>query len=177
MLEKESYRSHLPKELYAKLEEICEGFKEIHKETDGILQQSKVPDSSAQLTDVLKSTEEATNTILDAATAVQTAVDGAGTDALKQQVGAQVTRIYEACTFQDITGQRIKKVLKTLTTIEEKLLKLIEIAKEYSGSEVGGVQPAIVSDKEKLLQGPALTGSAPTQAEVDRLLAGGGGKA
>lgn len=169
MLEKEHYKNHLPQELYQKLEEICNGFKEIHKETDGMLKESK-PDSSAQLADVLKSTEEATNTILDSATAIQTLLEGVPAD-VKTKAGEHITRIFEASTFQDITGQRIKKVLKTLDQIEQKLYKLIEIAQPYSGDGAAAAQPG-ANQKVNLLQGPALTGSAPTQAEVDRLLAG-----
>ena len=36
-----------------------------------------------------------------------------------------VTRIYEACSFQDITGQRITKVVTTLKVIEEKVAHII----------------------------------------------------
>ncbi len=35
------------------------------------------------------------------------------------------TRIYEACSFQDITGQRITKVVATLKTIERKVAHII----------------------------------------------------
>ena len=35
------------------------------------------------------------------------------------------TRIYEACGFQDLTGQRISKVVRTLQAIEAKVTKIL----------------------------------------------------
>ena len=54
-----------------------------------------------------------------------------------------VTQIYEACSFQDITGQRITKVVTTLKAIEGKVAHIIStFGAEY---RAGGARPATVS--------------------------------
>ncbi len=83
------------------------------------------------------------------------------------------TRIYEACGFQDITGQRVTKVVKPLEDIEERIDALVAAF----GSEIGkfkAEQPEREEKKEpgkELLHGPQLAKDAKSQAEVDALLA------
>ncbi len=71
-------------------------------------------------------------------------------------------RIFEACSFQDITGQRITKVVSTLTYIEERLHGLQDAwgpGIEDADGEVGdpGQDDDARPDKG-LLNGPALDG-------------------
>ncbi len=86
------------------------------------------------------------------------------------------TRIYEGCGFQDITGQRVTKVVKTLKDIEERIDALVAAF----GSEIEKVkadQPEPEEKEEKkdcdedVLHGPQLAKDAKSQAEVDALLA------
>lgn len=85
-----------------------------------------------------------------------------------QAVSGSVTRIYEACGFQDITGQRIKKVVTTLRLIEEKVDMLI--------ATLGGVRPGdqamadMRQGEEALLNGPSMPGEGISQDEIDKLL-------
>ncbi len=93
-----------------------------------------------------------------------------------------VTSIYEACSFQDITGQRITKVVNTLKVIEQRIDQMIgstganiekaayaslalETAEDDALSSTGA--PA---DDKALLNGPALPGKGKTQEEIDALL-------
>ena len=164
MLETEPYKTHLPDELYVQIEQICNVFKEINQEVGGIVQQGKMPDNTAQLSNVLQATEEATNTILDSATLISELINSfTGLNGSKERIGDHVNRIYEACTFQDISGQRIMKVLKNLSLIETKVNRLAEIAKAYAGGHE--LEVAVVP--EHLLQGPSL--EAPSQADIDKL--------
>jgi chemotaxis protein CheZ len=85
------------------------------------------------------------------------------------------TEIYEACGFQDITGQRITKVVKALKDIEEKIDALVEafgseIAKYKKSAPEEEPEPEAVTD-EDLLNGPQLKEKAQTQEEIDVLLA------
>ena len=87
-------------------------------------------------------------------------------------VGDIVLRIYEACSFQDITGQRITKVVKTLKHIESKVEAILAVF----GSELEGLPPAEAEpakdEHQSLLNGPALPNSGGnTQADIDALLA------
>ena len=130
-----------------------------------------ITDASAHLDEVIKSTEEATNTIMDAADKIQNAVAGVGGEK-EQQITDASMRIYEACNFQDITGQRIRKVIKLLSSIEERVEKLNELfgndeaiaAAANSNDRTGEI------DKD-LLNGPQLSSQAATQDDIDALFA------
>ena len=75
-----------------------------------------IMDASAHLDEVIKHTEEATNTIMDACDKVQAGAAGVGGEKEAQIMDA-ANIIYDACAFQDITGQRIRKVIKLLQNI------------------------------------------------------------
>lgn len=149
--------------LYAQIEKLCTHFREIRGEAMAIVSTSPMPDATLHLNDVLQSTEEATTTILEAATSIGEAADGLkGADAAKQKIADEVMRIYEACSFQDISGQRIKKVLRHLNALEEQLLRLSQTARNQSSRR---------AEEDPLLSGPALSGEGPSQADVDSLFA------
>lgn len=147
--------------LYAQIEEIYGHFKKIRQEAEGIATASQMPDATLHLTDVLESTEKATHNILDAATTIDSVTQASSMAAGdKAKVNAQVLLIYEACSFQDISGQRIKKVLRHLNELEHKLAHLSETARGKAQTKRAD---------EHLLNGPALSGEAPSQAEIDAL--------
>jgi len=136
-------------------------------------------DASQHLDEVIKATEEATNTIMDAADAVQNAASGVGGDK-EQQIMDATTRIYDACTFQDITGQRITKVIRLLANIEERISKLNdlfgsepEMLANGNGNDAAKNGDIILPKDEKdLLNGPQLSGQGTSQADIDKLLSG-----
>lgn len=164
----QQYRSLLPDELFRQIEEVCQCFKEIQNEAAGILQQSSVADTSAHLNDVLASTEQATTSILDLASEISNvaAANLPPGDAL-DQINGMVTRMYEACNFQDISGQRIKKVLRHLTELETRLTKLNLSARAH-----GEPAPAPrVESPPSLTNGPQLAQDAPDQSQIDNLFA------
>ena len=79
-----------------------------------------IPSATDELDAIVGHTAEATNEILDCCEVLerlQSEVPEAAATALQ---GA-VTRIYEACSFQDITGQRIGKVVSALKAIESRV--------------------------------------------------------
>lgn len=80
-----------------------------------------------------------------------------------------VTRIYEACSFQDLTGQRITKVVAALQTIESKVAYMVDVlapSRPAKGTSVMG-RGASVS----LQNGPQLPANAMGQSDIDALLA------
>lgn len=86
-----------------------------------------------ELDAVVEGTEQATEAILSAAETVE---DRVGSLAAKLKGDDQgmandaveaVMTIFEACNFQDITGQRITKVVKTMRFIEERIDSMMEI--------------------------------------------------
>ncbi len=139
------------------------------------LKAERLPDALMQMDAVVQATEQATNTIMTAAEQIM-AADPTDGEAFKAYVNDACMRIFEACSFQDITGQRITKVLKTLQLVEQQIGKL----QNAWGAEYAPVprppEPEPPEDQAKadgaLLNGPALAGQAITQEQIDALLAG-----
>ena len=133
----------------------------------------QIPDATDELDAVVKATEEATESILDAAECLE-AIGKNIADETGQAILAIATKIYEASNFQDITGQRINKVVGTLRHIEDKLRRLStalgdgDVDREEIEQRK---QNANVDDEANLLNGPQLEGLGNSQDEIDALLA------
>ena len=79
--------------------------------------------------------------------------------------------MFEACSFQDITGQRVTKVVKSVTNIEDRVNALIEIWGKAALEEVEVKPDREKSVDEVLLHGPQLNGEGiiPTVIDIDPL--------
>lgn len=127
-----------------------------------------IGNAGKQLDAVVKATEEATTGIMDAADEIQSLIKDID-KATKDKIEAAIVRIYDACNFQDLTGQRITKVVGCLEYLDSKINRLLS---HFSGKPmIEGEQPIARNDNH-LLSGPALPGNGPTQAEIDALFAG-----
>ena len=129
-----------------------------------------------ELDAIVEATAEATNGIMDATEIVESVMSGLEGEQAERLMDA-TTRIYEACSFQDITGQRITKVVKALHGIEEKVDALvaafgdeIEKYKKANPKEEDSGADKPITD-EDLLEGPQLAGDGKSQDEIDALLA------
>jgi chemotaxis protein CheZ len=107
-------------------------------------------------------------TIDDCARALASALSDDYHHGLAQDVQDQVVRIYEACNFQDLAGQRIGKVIATLIMIEERLAAMIARYSDTCG-QPGDTKPA----GEGLINGPRLDGADghATQCDIDAMFA------
>lgn len=130
-----------------------------------------LPTAGDELSAIVGATESATNAILDAVERIEKtarAMPGDATAAITQDV----TAIYEACNFQDITGQRISKVVSVLkevdTTVAELLATLNLPKVDLSQVSAAASKPKRTGD-EALLNGPQAPGGAPNQADIDAL--------
>ncbi len=130
------------------------------------LSEDRIPGAGAELHAVVQHTAEATNLIMAVAEDVM-AADTSDPAAYQAFVSDKMMEIFEACTFQDITGQRIKKVVDTLTHIEQRLERF---------ANVMGVEDAELEEtsedkrkRENLLNGPALNGPEVAQDDIDAL--------
>jgi chemotaxis protein CheZ len=135
------------------------------------LQQRHLPTAGRELDAVVSATEEATNTIMEAAEAIMSA-DPADPAAYKEFVDQEVMKIFEACSFQDITGQRITKVVETLQLIDSRVSRF---AKRFRVADSEGAMTEEEASREQrkrelLLDGPAAPGGGIAQDEIDRLL-------
>ena len=134
-----------------------------------------LPKAATELDAIVEATAEATHSIMDACEGLEGAMSKVD-DEVSTILMDCTTKIYEACTFQDITGQRISKVISTLLTIEARIDKLVEVLEiKTDKSKAATEQPKDrgekgVSDGD-LLEGPQLKGHGTSQAEIDDLLA------
>lgn len=131
-----------------------------------------LPGATDELSAVVAATESATNAILDAVESIEKTAGTMPADA-GDAVRVDVTRIYEACNFQDITGQRITKVVSVLKDVDRTVAGLMEAF----GIALDPAQAsAIVSAPRKakggeadLLNGPQMPDAAHDQAAIDAL--------
>lgn len=140
------------------------------------LENARIPRAGLELDAIVQQTEEATNTIMTSAEEILGALDGDdGVAANKEIIEAAVMQIFEACSFQDITGQRISKVVSTLSHIEQRvkdLRDLMGVTDEHiEAAQSDEANPAAHSTDE-LARGPSLEGEGIDQNEVDSLLDG-----
>ena len=145
---------------------IAEARREIAEMRPEEMKKVKLPRAGQELEAIVKATEEATHTIMTAAEEIM-AADVSVPAAYKTAVEDGCMRIFEACSFQDITGQRITKVVNTLTYIEERLNGL----QKAWGPDLGdapGAAPEATGDAA-LLNGPSLAGEGVDQNDVDAM--------
>jgi len=127
-----------------------------------------LPAATDELDEVVRSTADAANEILDVCETLenlQPKLDAASSDV----VAVCVTRIYEACAFQDITGQRIGKVVNALKQIEQRVRETTGRYAPSAALPARSEPPR--TEGERLANGPQPTAAASSQAEIDALLA------
>ncbi|HEY4134985.1 MAG TPA: protein phosphatase CheZ [Alphaproteobacteria bacterium] len=124
-----------------------------------------------ELEEIVSESTTATNTIMTAAETVEDIAGKVADPELADRLRQEATRVYEACTFHDITGQRIAKVVRTLQSIEKRVNALAEVcgADLADAKEPAADADAGKSEDAKLLNGPGLANTAKTQDEIDRL--------
>ncbi len=166
--------------LYAELESLAKYITTAKSEIAALrpdeITAQHLPKATDELDAIVGATEEATNSILGAMESLEN-LAGELSPEMGEKVSEAVTQVYEACNFQDITGQRITKVVKTLKHIEEKVEALVAAF----GDEIAKYKKAhpeteeVVEEKKptdaELLNGPQLPDDASKQAEIDALLA------
>ena len=138
------------------------------------IRDQRIPGASLELDAVVKDTEQATESIMSEAEALLMA-DNSDNDAYKAQVDDAMMRIIEACSFQDLTGQRVNKVVTTLRHIEERVTHFanalgVEDAQRDETEEEK-------RSRELMLNGPARNGPETAQSDIDALFDSGDGAA
>ncbi len=128
-----------------------------------------IPFATDELDAIVEHTAGATNAILESCEIMEEVATTVPAEAAAKLSDA-VTKIYEACSFQDITGQRITKVVATLKTIEAKVAQIVETFGAQGGSIPMPAAPK-ASPEDELLNGPQLPSNAMDQSDIDKLLA------
>lgn len=153
------------------LKEIIENLRnQLHSTRASDISQTHIPAATDELDAVVGTTEKATQTIMESCETILECMKGEKPE-IFQQVETAVVKIFEACTFQDITGQRIKKVVSCLKQIDEKTSSILKAMDMELGTGHGDQSTSSGEKVVSLLNGPALPQNAVTQDDIDKLLA------
>jgi chemotaxis protein CheZ len=163
-------REHIYQELKDLHDLIEETRNEISASRASDISGTHIPDATDELDEVIAATEVATGTIMDSCDAITAYSDKLGSPHQEFLLG-EVTKILEACSFQDITGQRINKVVKSIKQIDEKINRLMRVLED----KIPGLPSTVLEDTRvgdaKLLNGPQMADKAISQDDIDKLLA------
>jgi chemotaxis protein CheZ len=128
-----------------------------------------------ELNAVVNGTERATHTILTATEEIEqiannlsAALAGKLEQGLAQDIQDLAVRIFESCNFQDLTGQRVNKVMDTLKFVEEHITRVLAAMKNASP------HPELLHDVTHL-HGPRLDSDRghASQGDVDAMFGAG----
>jgi chemotaxis regulatin CheY-phosphate phosphatase CheZ len=123
-----------------------------------------------ELLAVTAGTEQATQKILAAAEAIDqlannlsAALNGKIEQESAQDIQDLVVRIFEACNFQDLIGQRVSKVMTTLKFVEDHIISVLDEIKNMSTRPSG--------EAAQYLHGPRLAddGGHASQTDIDAI--------
>ncbi len=135
----------------------------------------RLTSATLELDAIVATTEEATNAILDATEAIEerimklSALGGEQTNLdLLDEMSRFTIKIMEACNFQDLSGQRITKVVKTIKYLEDRIGTMIDIwgAEEFAGIEVKKEEK---TEDEALIHGPQMKDKGVNQDDIDSM--------
>ena len=109
---------------------------------------------------------QSTEVIDDSARALAASLKAGYEHGLAQDIQEQAVKIYEACNFQDLGGQRIGNVIATLNMIEDRVAGMLERDKGQPGAAEGKPAP-----RPELLNGPRLDGASghTSQRDIDKM--------
>lgn len=134
------------------------------------LSRDRIPEAHDELGHVVNATASATHTIMAAAEGILRAPKDS-IEAYRDQVNAKVVEIFEACSFQDITGQRITKVVEALSQLEQRLSRFAGAVDARDAIETARPEEEARQARRQalFLNGPQARGAAIDQGEIDKL--------
>lgn len=148
--------------MVGKIVEVMQVLSAISYSGDG----SSAANTGVELESVIETTEKAANQILDAADRIANRLHTEGKwdepgvrDKLLEETKSDIQDILMACTFQDLTGQRIRKTLENLQMIEGRLSSTLE----KFGVNIRPETNEVVRD--------SIDNHAKSQADIDALFA------
>lgn len=179
-------------EVFGALSDIAKVINSARRELDEVnpnyLHQEELPHASQELDEIVKTTEKATNKIVDAIERLQGVnnrirerlmmVDPPIDEDVMMSVDdafgeceTHISSIYEACNFQDLTGQRIKKIRDVLQDIERRVMHLVIVfGLEGRGKDLTEEERKALMTEADLLKGPNKEGDGLDQDDIDDIL-------
>ncbi|HEX2215672.1 MAG TPA: hypothetical protein VHG27_03105 [Xanthobacteraceae bacterium] len=132
----------------------------------------RIEEATEELDAIVNATEKATSDILAAAERVQEVAWTLREQGVEPRdcdlLDARAIDIYTACSFQDLTGQRTRKVTQVLRYLEWRIDAMIAL---WNGDTPEGGARCKANGRERdLLNGPSRPGHGLEQADVDRVM-------
>ena len=156
----------LYQEVWGLARDIVQARAQIAELRPGALKRDNLPRAIEEMHEIVRTTEDASNAIMESAEAITNAMPADMDEEYRQIVQNSCQSIFESCAFQDLTGQRIGKVMTTLQLIDQHL----EGLQEMLGAEFEDPEAAAPAEEEvDLLAGPALEGEGNSQDDIDKM--------
>src|SRR4051795_5486143 len=181
----ETYRAQIEQceKLKVELDLICDAINRTKREIAVLHGTSfngeEMAKVNGELGAVVGGTEHATQQILEAAESIDQAASALvkvnspdQQKVLSEEIQERVVSIFEACNFQDLTGQRISKVMATMKFIENHITVMMDI---WGGVDAIKAHAPLIADTRegdaKLLNGPKIEGDVghASQDDIDAL--------
>lgn len=128
----------------------------------------RLTEASGELEDIVSATETATSEILGSVERIHVLADmlpKEGPDGkIALEIQTRATEALTACSFQDITGQRITQVVNTLRYVEQRINAMLEI---WGLEPLGAAEEEPEEDPAE--NGEAAASPSPRQEDVDAI--------
>ncbi len=174
LTEDEKLRSEILN-LFQFIQKMREEIVQVHVRMD---ERTHFESASEYLDEIVAATEKATDSILENLEEIDSVADqireGGDASALYDQINEKTMAAIECCTFQDITGQRVGKIVKSLQFVEERIDAMVALWGRddiESVMEEIGMEMEMPEGDEALLNGPQLPGESISQDDIDKLFA------
>lgn len=167
--------------IYSEFREIADQISQTKTEIGQLnateIRQGRIPEAGNELKAIIDSTEDATHKIMESAETIMTA-DPSDQANYYTIVNDNIMTIFEACSFQDLTGQRISRVVDTLEFIDKRVSRFAsKMNIQYEGAQE--TEEHYIDDEERqkaqrkkdlMLHGPQDDQEAVSQNEIDFML-------
>ncbi len=156
------------REIYHQIERILAQFTALKRDVSNVslevLDESFIPDIIMDLRSVIIQTEKSVSSILDIADDLSGVCQRISDPKIREELMIKSTRILEICNFQDLTGQRIQKIVHHLTEVESIIHKMLhalhpEISLRIKHSRTD----------QSLINGPQKDTDSTSQNDIDDL--------
>ncbi len=162
----------LAAEVVALAAEMSHSMEELRSIGASRIASEDIPTATDELDAIVDVTAKATGSILDACEEIESTIETLSDAAAADRLSNATTEIYQACNFQDLTGQRISKIVGTLKSIDRRVTAICAVFGLDPDLEPQNDDDDVdLNDDARLLNGPALPADAMSQDDIDRILA------
>jgi chemotaxis protein CheZ len=131
----------------------------------GELRNRALPSAMSEIGLIVETTEQAANEIMQSMDEIMALPDG---PEYRASVEEQCLRVMAACSFQDLAGQRMNKIVEVLLKLE---LKIATIGELMGDADEEPEEEVVRAGDTILLNGPVAPGEGVDQSEIDALFA------